>query len=321
MPITSEYLFEKDLKFSNQANLKDPLSRQLLRETEYCKAYFGKEYTDYSLVLIDQEIKCPIGVVIAAKMNASLSSNFGGVLPIWLNNEQPSKKLVSAAIEAIEGLAKTLKITDIRFTEKPPQNTLSELGNQLLARNYAPHLNLRAVVDLEESEQQIKSKIRKSYKSLINWSRNNFVISTFSINKPISPEGWRSFINLHRVAAGRVTRSKASWMIQRNQVNEGLAELLVAHDDHDRLVSAAFCRDIDDTTYYSVAASDRSMFDKPLGHALIQEAILTAKARGQRYFDLGEAFSSSDEIKLSQIAMFKRGFCRYPTMQITWGSV
>ena len=117
------------------------------------------------------------------------------------------------------------------------------------------------------------------------------MISTFSINKPISPEGWSSFIDLHRVAAGRVTRSKASWMIQRNQVNEGLAELLVAHDAQNRLVSAAFFRDIDDTTYYSVAASDRSMFDKPLGHALIQETIFNARQEARNTLTLERHFS------------------------------
>ena len=80
-----------------------------------------------------------------------------------------------------------------------------------------------------------------------------------------------------------------------------------------KLVSSAFFNFNKMVCFYSVSASRRDLFDKPLSHSIIWNAIIHAKKIGCKYFDfsvLSYRKNSLHEIpgKEKNINTFKKGF-------------
>jgi len=77
--------------------------------------------------------------------------------------------------------------------------------------------------------------------------------------------------------------------------------------------------DAGSTTYYTSGVYEREMFDKPLGHFPVFDAILRAGERGTRVFDLGEIFpAGAAEEKEVQIGFFKKGFTSTFQLRTHW---
>ena len=78
------------------------------------------------------------------------------------------------------------------------------------------------------------------------------------------------------------------------------------------LVSAAFFIISNNLCYYFSSASNRTLFDKPLNHAIIWKAILESKKRGALLFDIGTTYFDGCDNNLSckekNIIYFKEGF-------------
>lgn len=167
------------------------------------------------------------------------------------------------------------------------------------------------IIDLRKPENELFKSTRKSYKSLINWGRKNLNIRIINANS-ISMNDIKSFRQLHIREAGRETRSKKSWGIQFDMILKGNAFLVTAEDGCS-LVSAAIFIHSNKYCYYGVSASNRSMFDKPLSHAVIWSAILHAKILGCHYFEMGEQLyfkqgNPAPSEKELGISKFKAGF-------------
>ena len=78
------------------------------------------------------------------------------------------------------------------------------------------------------------------------------------------------------------------------------------------LVTAALFNYKNSSAYYSVSASKRNLFDKPISHVLMWRAIEELKAKNIIYLELGEQYPNLTDEKITQkerdIANFKRGF-------------
>ena len=75
------------------------------------------------------------------------------------------------------------------------------------------------------------------------------------------------------------------------------------------LVSGMLVVDGSTTATYASAAYDRERFEHPLAHWPLMNAILRAKDRGLRWFDIGELPHAADvSEKEASIAFFKQGF-------------
>lgn len=162
--------------------------------------------------------------------------------------------------------------------------------------------------DLRLKEELLWQAIRKSYRSLIKWGKENLSLHTMTAANFCS-DTFDRFKQLHIAAAGRSTRSNESWDVQAKQIRAGEAFLVTATIDG-RLVVGLLNLIGGGSAFYAVAASDRNLMaqNKPLSHAPLWISMQHAKGIGLKNFCFGD-LAYSDEEKIIDINSFKRGFC------------
>ncbi len=128
---------------------------------------------------------------------------------------------------------------------------------------------------------------------------------------------------LHAAVAGRVTRTLESWQLQHAALTNDEGFLIVLRDAGGRMVGAGYFMCSADEGIYAVAAYDRNLFDKPLGHVVQFRAIEELQRRGCRWYRIGTRCYPCDEpapnAKELAIATFKQGFASHviPSFQLT----
>jgi lipid II:glycine glycyltransferase (peptidoglycan interpeptide bridge formation enzyme) len=178
-----------------------------------------------------------------------------------------------------------------------------------------PSLEFRAVVDLTRSDDELFGDMRKGHRQQIRWGQANMQVQVVDRTRGDrgSFDGYRE---LHAAAAGRITRGAESWDAMFDAIVSGSGDLVLG-SINGQLVSGTLILDAGDTAYYSSGAYDRSRFDKPLAHWPLFNAILRAKKRGLRWFDVGE-IGCSGSAKEQSIAYFKSGFSSTREMSVIW---
>lgn len=89
------------------------------------------------------------------------------------------------------------------------------------------------------------------------------------------------------------------------------------------MVGGGFFQVTRDEGVYAVAAYDRALFDKPLGHAVQYRAVEEMKNRGIRWYKIGARPYPGDQpppsAKELRIAEFKQGFAShiFPCYRLT----
>tara|TARA_R110002096_G_scaffold25004_4_gene78624 strand:+ start:4479 stop:5474 length:996 start_codon:yes stop_codon:yes gene_type:complete len=165
------------------------------------------------------------------------------------------------------------------------------------------------VLDLGDSEVELRQGLRKSYRNLVNAGERTWQIGEYSGSES-ERSRFDEFMQLHQEAAGRITRSSASWEYQWDRVKSGISWIMEARDEGGLVAASLF--DIHGSTWdYSVSAAKRELFNNPVNHSLVWRAILRAKAQGARWFYFGESAWGGHEAadpKLLSIMKFKRGF-------------
>ena len=164
-----------------------------------------------------------------------------------------------------------------------------------------------AVTDLAATEAEIRSHLRKSYKSLVNWGLRNLELSLIDRDNP----DYAAFCEMrefHRAVAGRATRSDQTWELQFEMIRAGESYAVLGRLAG-RLVAASLVSHGSRAAYYGVGIYDRALMadGKPVGHASVFRAILHARSLGLREFMLGEVTATGEQ-KADNIALFKKGF-------------
>ena len=188
---------------------------------------------------------------------------------------------------------------------------LSPVGRLLLDAGGKAKAHFTQIINLHAPETQLRSQIRKSYKSLLNWGSKNLALRVLDHHN-VTVEAMEQFRQLHIEVAGRETRSARSWELQLEMIRQKEAFMILG-DLEGRLVTAALFIHSSKYCYYGVSASKRELFEKPLGHAVLWTAILEAKKIGCQFFELGEQLfpNQSDPPptpKELNISGFKKGF-------------
>ncbi|MGK5094798.1 hypothetical protein WDW89_22660 [Deltaproteobacteria bacterium TL4] len=160
------------------------------------------------------------------------------------------------------------------------------------------------------TKEELFRQVRKSYKSCINWGKKNLKIECLD-HQTITKDAIEQFHQLHVQAAGRETRSDHSWNAQYEMVKAQEAFVILGWLDG-KLETAALFPCSSRYCYYGVSASNRDLFEKPLSHAILWEAILYAKERGCLFFETGsQLFPQQPSVahtKELNISAFKHGF-------------
>lgn len=167
-------------------------------------------------------------------------------------------------------------------------------------------------IDLNNSERELKSNIRKSYKSLISWGIRELTPKIFDVSN-ISWEIMNDFRLLHIKESGKETMSELSWKKRFEAVKRNEAFIILGYY-RTKLVTAGYFPTSTTHCYYGSSASRRDLFDKPLFHAILWMAILHAKKIGCSWFEVGDQIylsyvkENSLSMKEINISKFKAGF-------------
>lgn len=287
---------------------------------DYQLSYFqgaGQDIGDASVTLYFDHRPCAIWPLSLVRGESwRIGSNGGAVLPPLFVRELPArsiKSLNAACVDFLDGFAHAHKVERWESIEPFTDSVgLSDWHDRILQRGGGITVKHDLFIDLTLDIANIKSGFRKSYKALISSGQKLWQVSVLE-----GPDTgvWEEFRNLHREVAGRVTRSAESWEQQYQAIQAGAAFLVYLRDDGDRMVGGGLFHLTRDEGLYAVAAYDRNLFDKPLGHVVQFRAIEEMKRMGLRWYKIGArpylSESPQPSAKELSIADFKQGFATH----------
>lgn len=168
------------------------------------------------------------------------------------------------------------------------------------------------VINLKDTDSEIKRSFRKSYRNLINKSYRLWNFEVGDHNNP-NFDNFKAFKKLHLSEAGRETRPDTTWNEQEKKLQNG-SGLTVSVKDRvsNELVGAAFFNITKDEAIYASAAYKRDLFPMPIGHGVQGTIISYLKKNKIQFYILGEKANDCNEIskKEKQIEYFKSGFTK-----------
>ena len=285
--------------------------QQLWNSLSYHPVYYSESHIDYqyaylnnagcsiediTLVFLNDNQPCALWPLSISSDSDKVTIHSSGT-PIMAPafragvSDRTIKRLCSRSITFLQTLGARLNTKELILEQSSqPQNStagLTEWHQQLLAAGATAVLRHDLFADLRVDLTAIRAGFRKSYRPLINVGLRTWQGSVLDHNSDHESLNhvWSEFRQLHLQAAGRITRNEDSWNKQLTMIQRGVAFLCCLRDPADnRLVGAGFFQCTRDEGLYSVAAYDRSLFNKPLGHVVQQLAIETMKARGLTWY-------------------------------------
>jgi len=262
-----------------------------------------KEYSSY--VTLDKEI---IGVLLATESNGELTSQG---MPLLYPYIEPKNVTDVNFAKLMKRIFNLLELEAQIVMSEIPMYSHFSFNPVLTGKNNRQEIFQNALyIDLNQDLSTIWSRLRKSYKSLINKGIRDLRIATYS-SENITTEIWSDFRKLHLASAGRQTRSDLSWDVQFEMIKSNNALLVTVQENRILLGCSLFTFNSFEAIY-SVAAFDRSRGDLPLGHISQWHAIQELKNRKICWYRIGEeGVAEQGDTKLAQINHFKRGFATH----------
>jgi FemAB family protein len=299
---------------------------------DYQHAYLrgaGQELRDLSLVLRTGGRPCAIWSLTFGGLASDVGLTSAGVAvaaPLFLPDLSPAtvKRICTRALALVKGIARYGDIGTVTLQQPAMPDRVSEDASewhkQLLGAGASLTARHELVADLRPSMAEIRARFRKSFRPLINVGLRSWHVFLLDRTHPDAAV-WAEFKQLHHDVVGRSTRNDETWTLQYEMLVAGEAFLVGLRDPASgRLVGGGFFQHTRDEALYAVAAYDRSLFDKPLGHVVQQRAIEAMKALGLTWHRIGERHYPQDipapSDKQVAIGHFKQGFasnlfCRY----------
>ena len=179
----------------------------------------------------------------------------------------------------------------------------------MIEKGAEPEPRFFSVIDLTLTEEELRSSVRKRYKSFLNWGEQNIDLRVVDSNN-VKEEDVESFRLLHIDVASRETRPKETWDVQYKEIVQDEAFAVFGSKDGELITASLFNKNKKYCTY-SVGASKRELFEKPISHIIMWTGMMTAKAAGCSYFETGEFYYphlhdvTEKELNISN---FKSGF-------------
>jgi hypothetical protein len=280
----------------------DPIGR------EYYRAVQGPGFREHSFALGSE--KNIIAIVECDGMGGVLG-RFGFPIEPWIDPVLPfdlRRQSIADIFAELRRIVIENKLSAIRLRSSAGVDPDGLLLGRTMQLGAQPTLEVRSVVDLAQSEEALFDCLRKGHRQQVRWGNGNLVLSFVDGADPDAGkfDAYRLF---HAEIAGRTTRSATSWDVMYRAIAAGRGDLVLGHL-HGKLVSGTLVLDGLDTAYYASGVYDRTQFDKPLGHAPLFAAMVRAKRRGLRMFDVGEVPFPGSGASEKEIAIghFKRGF-------------
>ncbi|MBD1835591.1 hypothetical protein H6F61_23620 [Cyanobacteria bacterium FACHB-472] len=282
-----------------------------LYQQEY---YEDRSFTDVSFLICEQDVAL-VGVVASVSELADGTcelSNFGNPLLILTNHLIPISslgKIEKKLISEVENFIDIFTVNYLKFTDLLNQGISSYFTHHLMMQGAMATPRFTSILNLSLSEQELHHSLRKRYKSFINWGIKNLTLKVLDYSNTtwLDIEACR---NLHIEAAGRITRNLQTWKLQYEMIKNQEA-FIITGEVNGEIVTFGFFLYSEHYCYYGVSASKRELFDKPIFHVIMWQAILFAKKLGCKYFESGEIiYPKEDNVNKKEVDIgnFKKGF-------------
>ena len=220
---------------------------------------------------------------------------------------------INAGRRALTTLVQSHRPRSITFIDLLREGTIGDISRWALDLGATARPRATQIVDLTAGETANWRGLSKSFQASVNWGRRNLSLRTVVGGDAAFP-AMDELRALHMAASGRETRNERTWMLQREMVVAGEAFLVIAEMEG-RCVSGALFHMTASDCYYAVSASDRALFDKPMSHIVLWQAMTMARTFGRRRFELGQQVwagmpfdDNAPTDKELTIARFKRSF-------------
>ena len=288
----------------------------------YKKIYTGQT-TDLSFVVcFNQE---PVAALFMVEQNIEKDRglDYFGNSAILLSN--PSSQHHDAALEEMSdfssstGLVKRMKVSDSLYEIAMSPSSIkmkTRLTETILGRSSTlkPLVYTKHTLQMPDNSNgepvfspphSVRDSLRRARKSGLTAS----IIDNFTENNSLEEIFWK-FRTIHKLAAGRETRSIDSWKEQLRLIREGHAFLAMVELNGESIGGALFLWGFN-SVYYGVAANNPAHHRHAIGHLALQSAIEYSARQNGVFFWTGLQFSEKiDKVsqKKANIEKFKSGF-------------
>lgn len=313
---------------SSRHRWADPMTRTTFQPVGYAQhhigyqhtyfAEFSTDYTQLDCVVSQQGVALGIWPLASFKDQSGknrISSNVNGtsgVVPPLLPADMPEKLQKSGGrqwLSLLGQLAEACRVEELTLLAPAVSGAIPHWHRLLMEAGATLHCRHRAEADLTLDETSYHGRLRKSYKALINTARKHWTAHIDAVGNLLA---FRRFEALHLEVAGRRTRSEESWNRQFDAIVADEAFAVYLTDPAGSLVGASLFNQSRDEALYAIGVYDRKLFDKPLAHLSLYEAIAHARQRGRQRLILGDRPYPGDLAppteKELQIGFFKEGF-------------
>ena len=181
------------------------------------------------------------------------------------------------------------------------------------------------IVDLRLDEGSILRKMRKGHKAAIKQAlkMSGYRVEIYDKTN-ITKEKLLKFKEIHKIDAGRQTRTDNSWDCMYEWIRDGYAMLIMLWlDSINDYVCAALILTYKQSAYYgSYGIIDSMLMNGHCGYIIQWEAIKYLKSKGIEFYETGDNYYSEivsdNDKKLHEIAKYKRGFRSLEFPKITY---
>ena len=248
-------------------------------------------------------------------------SMFGHPLVLALRSglgRKRQKQVFAAAFAHLREYASAQNAAAIRVLGADSTGELDVVDLACIDQRARPESHIHAVLDARQPEAEIHRQLRDSYRSLVNWGRQQLAPVYINAENPDRGQ-FDLYPTFHEKIAGAAHYNDGYWEAYWNEIVAGRGELSLGLLDDGRLVTGTLVVDAGDTAYYASGVYERELFDKPLGHFPVFDSILRAGARGMARYDLGEIYpEGAASEKEVQIGFFKKGFSSTFLLRTVW---
>ncbi|KVM08545.1 hypothetical protein WL05_07190 [Burkholderia ubonensis] len=225
-------------------------------------------------------------------------------------------------VACLKYLSRSFGASNVTIMERPEEQYA--LYKQIIkkARTYSAEIWDRPYVDLSQETDELFSGVRKSYRSNINWCAKNLVVEYFT-GDAITNERVRYFYeviqDLHKELIAKYSDGMTTDLFMHPilMCRNGQGEVAISKTADGVPYGMTVTTYDGGIAYYALAGS-RTLNGKNVGHYVVYDSILRAKAKGLKKYAMNRFFAAS--VSLNQrrvkemvdraftIAFFKRGF-------------
>lgn len=246
-------------------------------------------------------------------------------LPAFKNDCGINKKALKTAInEEILRVARENNVTSGIFCidpliEKTYQNDFVLFD--MMGDGGKLHVTTTNIADLRLEEDVLLREMRKGHKAAIKQAlkKDGYRVDIFD-DTNVTKEILLKFKEIHKIDAGRQTRTDESWDCMYEWILAKNAVLVMLYvDEIGDYCSGLFAITYKKGVYYgSFSTTDSKILNGLGGYIMQWRTILYLKAHGYETYDIGRNIYNTDNLKLKEIAKYKRGFRTGESLAVTY---